>query len=72
VADRLPGTKKDLQSSLREHVRRVNATSRPTSTLVIGEWVLEARPTGLHITHGPTGTTSLLAAQPINTEEVQA
>lgn len=68
MADRLQGTRTDLVGALIDIKKKAAAGQRPTSALRVGEWVLEARPTGLHITHGPSGQTTLLAAAPETTE----
>lgn len=68
MADRLPGARRDLPGVMGEIKRGVAAARRPTSAIRVGDWVLEARPGGLHITHGPSGTTKVLAEAP-ETEE---
>lgn len=69
MADRLPGARRDFVGVIQDTKRAVARTSRPTSTIRLGEWVLEARPTGLHATHGPTGTSQLLVAAPDTEDE---
>lgn len=71
MADRLPGARRDFVGVLQDTKKAQAATRRPTSALRVGEWVIESRPAGLHITHGPSGETTLLAAAPTD-EEVQA
>lgn len=69
MPDRLPTTRRDLPGVIRGVSRKVAKAGRPTSTVVIGEYVLEAREgQGLTIRHAPTGVTTQLVAPP-TTEE---
>lgn len=46
---------------LRDADRR---NARPKSSVMIGEWALEARPDGLYAIHNATGTTARIAVTP--------
>ena len=55
---------KSLAQAVNAAQAPLRRATRNRSTLTLGEWTLEARPDGLHVTHGPTGTATRLAAVP--------
>lgn len=55
---------KTLAQAVNQAQAPLRRAARNRSTLTLGEWTLEARPDGLHVTHGPTGTATLLAPAP--------
>lgn len=55
---------RNLAQAINQTTAPLRKAARGRSALTIGEWTIEARPDGLHATHGPTGTTTRVAAHP--------
>lgn len=55
---------KTLAQAINQTTAPIRRATRNRSAVTIGEWTIEARPDGLHATHGPTGTSTRMAANP--------
>ena len=60
---------RSLSQAINQSQEPLRRAVRNRSALTLGDWIIEARPDGVHFTHGPTGTSTLVVALPAPNDE---